>query len=95
MLGAPSESEYEINKTIKLAKQLSIDEASFSITTPLPGTFLYQKTKNNILNNISDLDYYKKSIYNNKITLGNKKLNFLKRKAMIEFYLSSVSIINF
>ena len=88
MIGAPTETEEEINKTIRFAKHLGIDEATFSITTPLPGTYLYDRTKEHIIGSISDLDYYSKSIYNTQLTLGQKKLNRLKKKALLSFYFS-------
>lgn len=91
MLGAPTETEEEINETIQFAKELDIDEATFSITTPLPGTDLYDKTKNHITDDISNLDYYSKTIYDD-IALGQKKLNWLKKKAFLTFYLSKKHI---
>jgi len=88
MIGAPTESEKEINDTIKFAKSLNINEATFSITTPLPGTYLHEKTKRYINTDISNLDYYNRSVYNKKIALGQKKLNWFKRKALLLFYFS-------
>lgn len=88
MIGAPTETEQEINDTIHFAKNLNIDEATFSIVTPLPGTYLYEKTKENIAEEIYGLDYYSKSIYNENISLGRSKLSWLKKKALLIFYLS-------
>lgn len=90
MLGAPTETEEEINKTISFAKQLKIDEATFSITTPLPCTYLYEKTKHCIEKDISKFDYYKTPVYRkNKQQLSPRRLNYLKKKALLSFYLSS------
>jgi anaerobic magnesium-protoporphyrin IX monomethyl ester cyclase len=40
MMGLPTETEEEINQTIKFACNLDLDEALFSIATPYPGTEL-------------------------------------------------------
>lgn len=42
MLGSPGENPETINKTIQFAKKLKLDFAQFSITTPFPGTKLYE-----------------------------------------------------
>lgn len=91
MIGAPSETEKEIEKTIKFARDLPINEATFSITTPLPKTYLYEKTKDMINKRIEDFDYYKTSVYKQEIS--EKRLDFLKKKALIMFYLSPKRII--
>jgi anaerobic magnesium-protoporphyrin IX monomethyl ester cyclase len=93
MIGAPTETEKEIESTIKFSKTLDIDEATFSITTPLPGTLLYDNTKKHINQKIDNLDYYSKSIYDDRISLGHNKLNWLKKKAMLMFYLSPKHIV--
>lgn len=86
MIGAPTETEKEIEKTIRFARSLPIDEATFSITTPLPKTYLYEKTKGLISKKIEDFDYYKESVYKHNISA--KRLDFLKKKALLTFYLS-------
>jgi len=89
MLGAPTETEKEIWKTIRFAVSLPIQEATFSITTPLPGTYLWDKTKQYINKKVSEFDYYKTSVYSGGITLSEKKLNWLKRIAFISFYVTT------
>ncbi|MDP3955273.1 MAG: radical SAM protein, partial [bacterium] len=42
MIGSPGESPETIKQTIQLAKKLKLDFAQFAITTPFPGTKLYQ-----------------------------------------------------
>lgn len=42
MIGLPTETCEDFQKTIKLAKKINADEYVFSIATPLPGTELYQ-----------------------------------------------------
>ncbi len=41
MLGSPGETPESIQQTIKFAKELKVDFAQFSVTTPFPGTELY------------------------------------------------------
>ncbi|MBN2239280.1 MAG: radical SAM protein [Dehalococcoidales bacterium] len=41
MVGSPGETPETIRKTIRFAKKLKVDFAQFSITTPFPGTNLY------------------------------------------------------
>lgn len=87
MIGAPTETEKEIWSTIWFAISLPIDEATFSITTPFPGTYLWDKTKEYINKKVSEFDYYKTNVYSG-ITLPAKKINRLKRIAFLSFYLS-------
>ena len=85
MMGAPTETTAEINQTIELAKNLPLDEAMFSITTPLPHTQLYEKTKNLIGKDFKEFDYYKNTVYK---LMSSRKLSYLRRKAILKFYLS-------
>ena len=90
MLGAPTETKREVAKTIKLALMSGLNEASFSIATPLPGTRLYDMMKNDgryiIDNNYTSFDYYKKISYSGG-EFSSKMLTFLQRKALLLFYL--------
>ena len=87
MLGAPTETEEEIETTIRFAARLPIDEAAFNITTPLPGTYLYDRTKHLIVRDISEFDYYRASVYRPDAVLPSRRLDWLKKKAYIRFYL--------
>ena len=87
MLGAPTETIKEIKQTIRFAKGLDIDEAMFSITTPLPGTYLYKKTKSMIDREIGEFDYYKRYVFRDSPE-RKQLILFLKKKAYLEFYLS-------
>jgi len=42
MLGYPGETRDEIEQTLQLSQDLPLDWASFTITTPLPGTGIYE-----------------------------------------------------
>lgn len=88
MIGAPSETEKEIRKTIKLSSELPLTEATFSITTPLPGTYLYQRNQSIIDQKVfHKLDYYKTSIFNKSAVVSRKKIVILKKIAFLKFYL--------
>lgn len=47
MLGLPTETKKETLKTIRFAKEIDPDWAQFTITTPYPGTELYEIAKKN------------------------------------------------
>jgi radical SAM superfamily enzyme YgiQ (UPF0313 family) len=92
MLGAPTETEEEINKTIRLAVSSELDEASFSITTPIPGTRLFDKIKNDeryvLSQNFSDFDYYNKNLSYSGGGITSRRLAYLHKKALFLFYLT-------
>jgi radical SAM superfamily enzyme YgiQ (UPF0313 family) len=56
MLGSPGETPQTIQQTIDFAKRLKVDFAQFSVTTPFPGTELYEIYK---LNNPGEIDWAK------------------------------------
>lgn len=89
MLGAPYETEKDINHTIWFAKNLRLEEASFSLTTPLAGTHIYNMIMGNnkykINYNREGLNYY--SFYSIKGGIGQNRIKFLKFKAFLLFYL--------
>lgn len=89
MIGAPTETEEEIKKTIKFACSLRCDEVTFSITSPLPCTYLYDMIKKEgykLSCNFCDFDYYSKRAFNDP-KLPYKKLRYYQKKALILFYL--------
>ena len=88
MLGAPTETKREIQETIDLAFALPIDEATFSITTPLPGTYMEQEMLSRgftISRRFPDYDYYSSLIYNQG--LGPGTIRRFQREAFFKFYL--------
>jgi len=87
MLGAPSETEEEARATIRLANELPIDDVTFSITTPLPHTDLYEQTKHLIRADFSEFDYYKTPVYGTDGVLPAGRLSYLKRLGYVRFYL--------
>jgi radical SAM superfamily enzyme YgiQ (UPF0313 family) len=85
MLGSPTETEDEINTTIDFAAKLDADEASFSLTKPLPGTSLYERFPHSS-QSFSSYDYYGKGDLNCS-TISYDRLRKLQRKAILKFYL--------
>lgn len=96
MLGAPSETEEEIKKTVNFAVHSRLDEANFSITTPLPETTLYSMVENRmgtLPTNFEEYDYYR--VTGLRISeVDEQKLNRYKKKAILEFYLHPKRIFN-
>jgi len=86
MLGAPSETRREIMHTIEYAARLPIDEAAFNITTPLPGTYLWDKTREQVGTQWREFDYYRRSVYQSEQVLGPRELDLLKKWAYLRFY---------
>ncbi|MFW5866568.1 MAG: B12-binding domain-containing radical SAM protein, partial [Armatimonadota bacterium] len=87
MLGAPTETEEEARASINLANELPLDDVTFSITTPLPHTHLYDMTRDLIAADFSHFDYYKSAVYDSEQVLSAKTLNRLRRLGYIKFYL--------
>lgn len=86
MLGAPTETLREVSHTIEYAAHLGIDEAAFNVTTPLPGTYLWDKTRELVGHDLSDFDYYQRSVYKSKEVLSPRTLDLLKKWAYLRFY---------
>lgn len=85
MLGNPGETEETIKKTIKFACELNPDVALFNITTPYPGTGMYNWAKEKEYLNTYDWDKYDLSrvvmdipTINSKVTEKYYKLAYRK-----------------
>ena len=87
MLGAPTETEQEVRASLRLANQLPLDDVTFSITTPLPHTDLYEQTRHLIRADFSHFDYYKTPVYGTEGVLPARTLDRLKKLAYVKFYL--------
>jgi len=94
ILGWPGETIQEINKTITFAKNLDLDFSQFSIATPYPGTFLYDKIKEEGLLTSEDWTQFTagRPIFATN-EFSEKDLRTLLRKAYRSFYLHSKFII--
>lgn len=96
IMGYPEETKKDIEKTISLATELSLDRAGFFLFCPHPGTAIYKELKNkNLLQKIN----WKTFSYNKiTATYGNlslKELQKLYRKAFFKFYFRLRIIKNF
>jgi radical SAM superfamily enzyme YgiQ (UPF0313 family) len=86
MLGAPTETLGEVVQTIEYAARLPIDEAAFNVTTPLPGTYLWDQTQDLIGHDLDEMDYYQRSVYASDQVLSPARLDLLKKWAYLRFY---------
>lgn len=87
ILGHPSETLNDLKDTIHFACNLPLDDVSFSILTPFPGTHLYSREKSLITGEIADFDYYSTCTYNPEhLNVLPKKIERLKTRAYIDFY---------
>ena len=68
---------------------IKLKEATFSITTPIPGTYLYDMVKKrgmHISDDFSDFDYYSKRAFSGDNLILNR-LKTLQKKALFSFYM--------
>jgi len=86
MLGAPTETRREVMNTISYAAGLPIDEAAFNITTPLPGTYLWDKTKEWVGTEWTEFNYYQRSVYQSDQVIPGWQLDLYKKWAYLRFY---------
>ncbi|MDD5556364.1 MAG: radical SAM protein [bacterium] len=89
MLGAPTETREELRETIRFAAALDIDEATFNITTPLPGTYLHDMVRGlnyRISTNYADFNYYSKRAFEDP-NLPARTLKRYQKMALFSFYL--------
>ncbi|MDY7041238.1 MAG: radical SAM protein [Chloroflexota bacterium] len=86
MLGAPTETVEEVRRTIAFAARLPIDEAAFNVTTPLPGTTLWEQTKDLIAGDLTQFDYYKAPVYKAGKVMPARNLDLFKKWAYLRFY---------
>ena len=89
MIGLPGETREQVLKTIDIAKRLDADIAQFCITTPYPGTELFETAKNEgTLKTVDWLRYIlipDEPVYVTKL-LTAEDLRCLLQKAYKEFY---------
>ena len=94
MIGSPGESPETVRQTIQFAKKLKLDFAQFSVTTPFPGTKLY----NLYLNGRKDDNVpWERFVYAGSTTdispmfdsslLSRDDIQYWARQAYKEFYL--------
>lgn len=102
MLGLPGETHELSLKTIAFAKKLPIKYAQFSITTPYPGTVLYnQLVSEGKIKDIYDWDRYSAyATFSDKDTIWapdgmtSEELKKMQRHAIRSFFLRPVPLIH-
>ena len=97
MIGTPTETRREMLKTIRFAASSDLREAVFTITTPLPETFLYDQARQNkwaIPKNYEDYDFYKAGRYLEESNVNWRALERYKILAYTLFYLHPKRILN-
>jgi anaerobic magnesium-protoporphyrin IX monomethyl ester cyclase len=58
MIGMPGDTEETIQDTLRFAKELELNDTMFSITTPFPGTELWDKIDKSKIGPLSDACYF-------------------------------------
>ncbi len=100
MIGVPTESKEDIEKTIKLVNEIKPDHLHCSICTPMPKTFLYQKL---MQEGYIREDYWQKFAQNPDISFktpfscsiySDKELRDLQNSIQKNFYFNIKIIIN-
>ena len=91
MLGAPSETFREMLSTLRLARRLPLTEATFSITTALPGTRLHDRTAADprfVLREGPSADYYNDRNFDDlESAVGTRTIRALQLAGLAGFYL--------
>ncbi len=87
MLGAPTETRQDVINTMRYARSLDIDDATFNITTPLPGTYLFDKFREQVTVEPEQMDYYKQLSFKPEGRVDQAFLNRARVGAYVWFYL--------
>jgi anaerobic magnesium-protoporphyrin IX monomethyl ester cyclase len=97
IIGYPTETKEDILKTIKIAKELPLSRASFSLFQPLVGSEIYEDLKKERKLgqiNPNTCEYSKTSILPQGLK-DEKELKNLQRRAILEFYLRPKILLKF
>src|SRR3989338_7156484 len=90
MIGFPTETKEEILQTIDFAKELDVDVAQFMVSTPFPGTEMWEIAKQNgtINDDWNSFTFYapEKMPFSSNL-LSDEELLSLYKKAYKSFYL--------
>ncbi len=88
MIGHPWDTPKTIQKTIDFAKEINADTAGFPITTPFPGTELWEMAKSNALLMTEDFRKYGPwfSPVMRTFSIEAKDLVRYEKKALVSYY---------
>ena len=87
MLGAPGETREEVFQTLGWSRELDLDDATFNLTTPLPGTHIYKRYESEVAVEPEDMDYYSRYAFRDRAGISHKEINRIKLWAYLRFYL--------
>ncbi len=93
MLGAPGETPSDAWDTVKYAWRLPIDDATFNLTTPLPGTYLFEKHSGAVELCPEDMDYYKRYSFKPGAGLDERRLLRIQKAAYLGFYMRPMRLV--
>jgi len=86
-LGAPGETEAELRETAALAAELPLDDATFSVATPLPQTLTAVQLGGPIAPDVVDPGARGHPVCAQNAVVDTGTLNQLRRTAYMRFYL--------
>jgi len=90
ILGAPGETKAELRQTIDLACSLPIEEATFSILAPLPGSAIRERIardpRSALSDDPADYNYYSRRAFRDP-ALSGAALKLHQLEALLRFYL--------
>ena len=86
MFGAPGETREEVRQTVRWARRLPIDDATFNLTTPLPGTYLFEQFQARVAVAPEEMDYYRRYAFADSAGLSQAWLSREKLWAYLTFY---------
>jgi len=92
MIGAPGETRQEVMSTLGYGRRLDLDDLTINITTPLPGTYLYQKYRGEISLPEENFDYYRRYAFKER-ELSEAWLRRKQVLAYLAFYLRPGKIV--
>ncbi len=87
MLGAPGETEGEIFQTLGFSRGLALDDAVFNVTTPLPGTYLFEQYRSEVALEPEDMDYYRRYAFRERAGVSQARMSRIRLWAYLRFYL--------
>ncbi len=86
ILGLPGETKETIEETIAFAKETELDRAHFGIFTPMPGSRLWEETKDEVKRDWGRFNF-SEVIYHSQSGLSGAELTRAQKRAFREFYM--------
>lgn len=89
MLGFPTETESEMEETIRVATESELHTASFFTVTPFPNTRLYEYAKEHFPEKLEQVNYSDMSLCEMRVNMSavsDERLFYFQRKAQRSFF---------